>query len=226
MTPAPSSPVPAPPFSTGRVTFAGLLLGFGPRFARDAAGPVLAFYVGWKLVGLAAGVAAASTVALLAFWWERRRGASGAMPAMGLGIAAIQALAGLASGSATVYFAPSVVANGLYGLVFVGSVAIGKPLAGVLARETFPFPPRVWGSTLFRQIFSRVSMAWGALLLVRAVIRLFALVAGGVDVFVLVSVLTGLPLTALLMSWSLWYPMRAFRRQPELWSPAESHGAG
>lgn len=224
MTPPPSdaaatAPLPAPSLP-GRVSFTSLLLGYGPRFARDAMGPVLAFYVAWKLAGsLAAAVAAASSLALIAFWWERRRGASGAMPAVGLGIAVIQALVGLAAGSATAYFAPAVIANGLYGLVFVGSVVIGKPLAGVLARESFPFPPRVRESDLFRAIFGRVSLAWGVFLLLRGAIRFFALVGGGVDAFVLISLLTGLPFTALLMSWSLWYPMRAFRRRPELWQP-------
>ena len=35
-----------------------ILLGSGPRFARDAMGPMLAFYVGWRLVGLVAGIVA------------------------------------------------------------------------------------------------------------------------------------------------------------------------
>ena len=48
-------PPAAPP---GRVSFGALLLGSGPRFARDALGPVLAFYVAWKLAGLLAGVVA------------------------------------------------------------------------------------------------------------------------------------------------------------------------
>jgi hypothetical protein len=36
---------------------------------------------------------------------------------------------------------------------------------------------------------------------------------------VAVSVLTGVPCTLALMSWSFWYPLRTFRRQPELWQP-------
>src|SRR5262245_51846099 len=180
----------------------------------------------WKLSGLVAGIAVASAVALLAFGWERRRGASGVLPALGLGIAGIQAVVGLASGSAVAYFAPAIIANGIYGLVFMTSVVISKPLAGVLAREAFPFPPRVSESALFRRIFSRVSLAWGTFLLLRGGVRLFALTAGGIDIFVLVSMLTGLPVTALLMSWSLWYPMRAFRRHPELFSTPDGAETG
>lgn len=205
-----------PPLS-GRVSFGGLLLGSGPRFARDALGPVLAFYLVWKTAGFGAGILAATIVALVAFWWERRRAASGVLPAVGLGIAIVQALAGLASGSVGAYFAPAVIANGLYGVAFLGSVVIGRPLAGVLAQETFPFPPRVKNSVTFQRTFTRVSLAWGGYMMGRCVVRLLVLAWSSVELFILVSVLTGIPLTLALMSWSFWYPLRVFRRHPELW---------
>jgi intracellular septation protein A len=209
----------SPPQAFGRISFGGLLLGSGPRFARDALGPVLAFYIVWRFAGLAAGILAATLVALAAFWWERRRAASGIMPAVGFGIALVQALAGLTSGNVGAYFAPAVIANGLYGVAFLGSVAIGRPLAGVLAQETFPFPPRVKESVTFRRIFSRVSLVWGGYMLVRGIVRLLVLAWSSVELFIVVSVLTGIPLTLALMSWSFWYPLRVFRRHPELWRP-------
>jgi intracellular septation protein A len=201
----------------GRVTLSELLLGSGPRFARDALGPVLSFYVCWKLWGLIAGIVAASLVAVAAFVWQRRHAGSGIVPAIGLGVAAVQAIAGLTAGSAGAFFAPGVVANGLYGCAFVGSVAFGRPLAGVFAREMYAFPRRVRDSALFRRTFSVVSLVWGGYMLVRSTVRLVVLFWSSVDIFVAVSVLTGVPCTIALMSWSFWYPLRRFRRQPELW---------
>jgi intracellular septation protein A len=200
------------------MSLATLLLGSGPRFARDALGPVLAFYALWKVWGLLAGIAAATLVAILAFWWQRRQAGTGIMPAVGLGIAMIQAAVGLASGSASAFFAPGVVANGLYGCAFIGSVAVGRPLAGVFAGEMYAFPRRVRDSTLFRRTFSLVSLAWGGYMVVRATVRLAVLLWSSVDLFVAVSILTGIPCTLALMTWSFWYPLRAFQRQPELWS--------
>ena len=52
---------------TGPPSFGRLLLGSGPRFLRDAFGPTLAFYVGWKVHGLLLGVVAASAWTALAF---------------------------------------------------------------------------------------------------------------------------------------------------------------
>ena len=205
----------------GRTSLGALLLGAGPRFARDSLGPVLAFYCTWKLWGLLPGIAAATIVAVAAFWWQRRQGNTGIMPAMSLGIAMIQAAVGLASGSASAYFAPGVIANGLYGCVFIGSVLLGRPLAGVFARETYAFPPRVRDSAHFRRSFSIVSLAWGGYMLLRTGLRLILLLRSSVDVFVAVSVLTGVPCTLVLMTWSFWYPLRALRRRPELWSAGE-----
>jgi hypothetical protein len=46
----------------GRMSLGALLLGSGPRFARDALGPVLAFYAVWKFWGLLAGIVAGTLV--------------------------------------------------------------------------------------------------------------------------------------------------------------------
>ena len=93
-----------------------ILFGSGPRFARDAFGPVLAFYVGWKLVGLVLGIALASTVSLLAYRYERRRERPGMIARLALVFIVVQASIGLASNSAKVYLAQPVVLNGLLGL--------------------------------------------------------------------------------------------------------------
>jgi intracellular septation protein A len=215
--------LPAKP--PGRVSLIELLLGSGPRFARDALGPVLAFYVAWRVAGLFVGVVAATLVAVLAFWWQRRQAGTGIMPAIGLGIAAVQAVVGLASGSASAFFAPGVIANGLYGGVFVSSVALGRPLAGVFAGEMYAFPRRVRDSALFRRTFSVVSLVWGGYMLLRSSVRLLVLLWSSVDLFVVVSIVTGIPCTLALMTWSFWYPLRAFRRQPELWGVEEPGGA-
>src|SRR5260370_144237 len=64
-----------------RVSLRALLLGTGPRFARDALGPVLVFYLGWRLVGLTAGILGATALALQASGCgnvERFRAISGA----------------------------------------------------------------------------------------------------------------------------------------------------
>jgi intracellular septation protein A len=191
------------------------MLGSGPRFARDAFGPVLVFYLGWKLVDLRTGVLAATALAVVSWAWERRRDRSGVTAAIGLGIALVQAAAGLVTGTATGYFAPGLIVNGVYGMAFLGSVLIGRPLAGVFARESYPFPPVVLASSMFRSVFSRISLVWAAYLLLRTAVRALALLRMSVELFLVVNVLTGVPLTAAIMAWSIWYGHRSFSRSRE-----------
>ena len=167
--------------AAGQVTFRGILLGTGPRFARDAFGPVLAFYIGWRLAGLWVGVAAATAVSVAAWQYERRRDRAGVVARLSLGFVIVQATIGLISQSATVYLAQPVLLAAAFGIAFLVSAAIGRPLAGVFAGEIYPFPPEVRESATFVHVFVRVSIAWGVYQLLRSGIRLLALVGGGVE---------------------------------------------
>ena len=216
--PADVEPGGVEPVLTGPATdvsVRGLMLGGGPRFARDAFGPVLAFYVGWKLLGLAAGILVATAVSLIAFRYERKRERSGTMARVALGFVLVQGAVGLLSNSAKVYLAQPVLLNAAFGLAFLVSTLIHRPLAGVFAEEMTPFPPEVKASGTFRRVFGRISIAWGAYLLLRSGLRLFALSTSSVEDFLVVNFVTGLPLTAGLMAASMWYGMRGFRRSAE-----------
>ena len=191
-----------------------ILFGSGPRFARDAFGPVLAFYVGWKLVGLVLGIALASTVSLLAYRYERRRERPGMIARLALVFIVVQASIGLASNSAKVYLAQPAILDLALGLVFLISTLRGKPFAGQFAEEFFPFPPEVKESETFRRAFSLVSLVWAVYLLGRSIF-LLAMLQYSVDTFVAVNVVTGFPIISGLMTWSVWYITHKFRDSEE-----------
>jgi intracellular septation protein A len=198
--------------STRPPTLGRLLLGSGPRFLRDAFGPTVVFYVGWKLVGLLAGVIVATLWTAAAYTWERRHARPGVAARIGLGIALVQAVAGLASQSPIGYFAPPVIINAAYGLAFLISVAIGRPLAGVFAVESYPVPAEIRALPAVRRTFTTISLVWGIYLLFRSALRLVVLLRFSVDVYVAVNVLTAAPMTVGLMTWSFWYGLRGIRR--------------
>ena len=200
-----------------------ILLGSGPRFARDAFGPLLLFYVGWKVAGLAAGILAATALAVVAWRWEVRRERPGVMARVGLVLVLLQAAIGLLADDARVYLAQPVLISAVYGLVFLGSALIGRPLAGTFAKEMYDFPDEVRASDTFRRVFGRVSLAWGVYLVARSVVRMLVLARSGVDAFILVNFLTGFPFMTALITWSVWYGIRGFRRSEEWgWAFAEA----
>jgi len=206
-------------FHMAEVSARSILLGSGPRFGRDAFGPMLVFYVGWKLSGLLLGIALATIASLVAYGWERRHDRPGLMARISLGIILIQAVIGIAADSAVVYLAQPVLINGAYGLAFVVSALAHRPLAGAFATEMYPFPDEVKQSDTFRRAFANISLAWGLYLLLRSLTRMAALGQGDVDAFILINLVTGVPFTAALMGWSVWYAVRYFRNSAE-WGEA------
>jgi intracellular septation protein A len=205
--------VTVPP--AANITARGILLGSGPRFARDAFGPLLAFWLGWKLGGLAPGIALSSLVAVVAWLYERKRERPGLMSRISLVFVVVPALLGLFSGSEIAFLAPPVLLNLFFGLVFLGSAAIGRPLAGVFAAEMTDLPPEVRASRTYRVVFGQISAVWGTYMVVRSIVRLVLLVQVGVDGFIVINGVTGVPLMAALMTWSVWYGTRAFRKSEE-----------
>jgi hypothetical protein len=197
--------------TTRPVSARRIMRAYWPRFARDTLGPLLAFYLGWKLGGLPLGIAVSTAVALVEYRLERRAGRPGFMARLSLGFVAVNAVAGLVSNSAVVYLALPVLQNAAFGLSFLVSAAIGRPLTGLVAREMHPIPPNVVRSATYRRVFGRSSIAWAAYLLARSGLRLWALQAS-VGVFVVVNLITGIPFTAALMAWSIWDGVRGFLR--------------
>ena len=194
----------------------------GPRFVANAGFPVLFFYLGWKLSGLLLGVLLATAVGVGAYLYERHKERPGMIARLALGFVLIQGVIGLAFGSAKVYLAQPVILNLGLGLVFLVTTLRGKPFAGQFAEELYPFSPEMKESATFKQAFSRVSLVWAVYFLVRSLIRLVML-QGSVDAFVLVNVLTGFPIIAAMMSWSVWYITRSFRRSEDYgWALADS----
>lgn len=220
---APGAPVPAEPAEArglnAPVTFRTVIFGGGPRFLREGFGPVLGFYLGWKLAGLVAGIALATAIALVAYRMARRDERDGALVKLALGLVILQAVIGLASGSERVYLAQPVLLNGALGLAFLGSAFTRRPLIGIFAAETYPFPPEVRESETFRSIFGKASIVWGVYQLLRSAMRLIILTQSSVDAYVLVNFLTGVPLMTAMFSWTAWYAVRGFRRSEE-WGAA------
>ena len=186
----------------------------GPRFVANAGFPVLFFYVGWKASGLLLGVILATAVGVGAYLYERYKERPGMIARLALAFVLVQGAIGLAFGSAKVYLAQPVILNLLLGLVFLVTTLRGKPFAGQFAEELYPFPPEVKESDTFKRAFSHVSIAWAGYFLLRSAIRLYML-KWSVDAFVIVNVVTGFPIVAALMSWSVWYITRFFRRSEE-----------
>jgi hypothetical protein len=191
-----------------RPTFGGIFRVGLPGFLREGFLPLGAFYAGLRLEGLAAGIAAAALASLLIYAYERRMGRDGLLVRISLAFVAVQSVVGLLAHSTAVYLAQPVVATAIWGLAFLVSAAIGRPLAGALANAWYPFPHWFRETPEFKRVFGIESVVWGLYFLARSGLRLAALLNGSLENFLLVTFLTGTPVMILLLGWSVHYSIR------------------
>ena len=179
-----------------------------PGFLREGFLPLGAFYAGLRLSGLAAGIAASALTSVLIYLYERRAGRDALLVRLSLGFVAVQSIIGLAADSTTVYLAQPVLVAAAWGLAFLVSVPLGRPLAGALARAWYPFPPWLRETSTFKRVYGIESLVWGAYFLARSGVRLAILLNGSLESFLLVTLLTGTPAMLLLLAWSIRYSIR------------------
>ena len=183
-----------------------------PRFAREAFGPIGAFYLGWKVGNLATGIALATGVALALEVYEHRHGRRGTLALLSAAFVLVQGVIGLLANSAVVYLAQPVLVSAIWGIAFLVSAPIGRPLMGVFADAWYPFPEDVRQTNTYRRIFGVESIVWGLYYLARSAIRMLALWKGGVGFFIVIQTLTGIPFTIVLIVWSIRYAVREFEK--------------
>jgi hypothetical protein len=105
--------------------------------------------------------------------------------------------------------------SAIWGMAYLVSAAIGRPLMGVFADAWYPFPDFVKHSRTYRRVFGLESLVWGVYLLTRSGIRMLVLWSGSIGAFVAIQFVTGIPFIVALVLWSLWYALRGFERSTE-----------
>jgi hypothetical protein len=189
-------------------TFLGILMTGLPGFLREGFLPLGAFYAGLRLDGLAAGIVASAAASLVVYLFERRAGRDALLVRLSLAFVAVQSIIGLVSDSTTVYLAQPVLIAFAWGVAFLVSAGLGRPLAGTLANAWYPFPDWLRESPEFKRVFGIESLVWGGYFLARSALRLAMLLEGSVGDFLVVVFLTGTPVMLLILAWSIRFSLR------------------
>ena len=103
---------------------------------------------------------------------------------------------GVATGSAALYFVQPVLNAVVMGLVFLGSIAIGRPLVASLAKDFCPLSPDVAGRAGVARLFRRLTLLWAGVHLLTAGVTLGLLVTLPLATFVAVKTAACLAITA------------------------------
>ena len=100
--------------------------------------PVGVFLLLREVWGTQPGIAVGLIASVIVFRLNRQRGVIGWLAVLGLVIVAAASIVGLVLDSDKAYLANDPVSDFVVGVLFLGSLAIGKPLIGLVIREMFP----------------------------------------------------------------------------------------
>src|SRR5438552_2999474 len=137
-------------------------------FLRERFLPLGAFYAAFQVGDLTTAIVASAAVALLIYLYERRAGREGLLVRLSLLFVVVQSVVGLAANSTTVYLAQPVLVAAAWGLAFLLSVPLGRPLAGSLACAWYPFPRSFRETAAFKRVFGIESLVWAGYFLARS----------------------------------------------------------
>jgi hypothetical protein len=167
-------------------------------------GPLI-FLVLFKTAGLEAAIIGAGAAALAVVLVRKLRGQPLTSAWYGVGGVLLGAALAKVTGNGSGYFLPKVASNALYGLAFLVSVVIGKPLIGI-AWAFFHRQPLAWGyRDEVRRVFAALTLMWAGGYFLRAIVY-GVLIASDKDrtgTLATVTIVLGLPLTGALLAVTL-----------------------
>lgn len=175
--------------------------------------PAALFYVTLKAVSFPVAVVVVLGWSALVFAGHRRHsGQADVFSAATFGFAILEALIGLASLNPILYLATPSLKNVIYGLVFVGSALLGRPLLALYARRLYPIPWHVQRSPVYQRVFLVASCVWLVGLTGRAALRLWLLRSLPLEWFLVADAIATWPFSVLMVGFTIWYPLRSLRR--------------
>ena len=138
----------------------------------------IVFLVVNSFAGLEVAAVAAVAVAVCLMLERLLRRASPVNAVGGLVGTGIAVYIALRTGTAEGFFWPKVIQNAVYGVAFLVSVAVRRPLIGLLAQAVYRLPADYLKDPRVRPAYSVASLAWVVLFFTRAIVYTVLILAG------------------------------------------------
>lgn len=185
----------------------------GRALLEQTLAPLVVFYV--ALVTLGHTWAFISALALcylmVAIRLVRRQGVP-AMLLLGVVLMTARAAIALATGSIFLYFLQPSLGNFAIGALFLGTVALGRPLVGRLAGEFCGIPAEVVSHHRLRAFFRQVSLIWATVFCVNGAVAIWMLVSVPIGQYLVISTSSSTGVILLGIATSLWLFRRSMHR--------------
>ncbi len=109
------------------------------------------------------------------------------------------------------YLAWPAIDKTLWGLIYLGSVLLSRPLILILAQAMGMFPKskeigEFSNSDLFRSAWTILTIIWGIVHLIVSALLISSQIWLPLEVFLMIRTFSGAPLLAVLLTFSFWFP--------------------
>lgn len=145
----------------------------------------------------------------LVYYASRRDRLIGEIAAFAFVCVAVTALVGIVANSEKAYLASGPVSDFLFVPWYLGSVLLGRPLVGGIARELAP--ALAMKVPLQAPVFAWLSVAWAGFDTIHGTMRVYLLTHLSVGEYIVWSRLIGWPITGALLATSAFFIWRAAR---------------
>ena len=175
--------------------------------------PLAVFYAALMTLGLTWAFISALAVCYgtLAVRLVRRQPVP-AMLLLGAVLITARGVIGLATGSVFLYFLQPSLGNFAMGALFLGTVAVGRPLVARLAGEFCGFPDEVVKHHRLRTFFRQVSLIWAVVFCLNGAVAIWMLVSVPVGQYLVLSTGSSTVVILLGIGLSLWLFRRSMHR--------------
>ena len=156
--------------------------------------PVVVFWIANSLFSAQIAIAASFVVSVIVFIRNKSSGAIRLLAILGFLIVSASAVTGLLFDSDRAFAAQNIIGDFVFAAIFLGSIAVGRPLIGIIARELTPGIQPVMD--VRHAVFVQLTLINAALNVFTGVVRIFMFASLSTNTYVIVSRVAFLPLTA------------------------------
>jgi uncharacterized membrane protein len=135
-----------------------------------------------------------------------------AMLMVGVVLMTARGVIALLTGSIFLYFLQPSLGNFAIGALFLGTVALGRPLVGRLAREFCGVPDEVVSHHRLRTFFRQVSLIWATVFCVNGAVAIWMLVSVPIGQYLVISTSSSTGVILLGIVTSVWLFRRSLNR--------------
>ena len=171
--------------------------------------PVAVFYALTKVAPPSVSVAGGFIAFTIVFYFTQRSRLYQLLTVVGFVAVAISAGVGIVASSEKAYLAAGPIANFVFVPLYLGSVLIGQPLVGGIAREIVP--GMVGRLPVNAAVFMWLSVVWGIYEAAQGVVRFLLLSELSVGEYIVWSRVFGWPASAVMLSVTVFFIVRAAR---------------